>query len=853
MTGKNPEMPARKLIEVAMPLVAMNQAGRDEKAVPRKGLPATMHLWWSRKPTGLARAVLFATIVDDPCDRPDLWPHEADRHAEHQRLQSLVADLARWDCPAERLQEARDVLAKQCGDELPAVVDPFCGGGAIPLEAVRLGLPAEAVDLNPVAALVTKCLVELPHRFAGRGPVHPGAGPLSDRANPAAGLAEDVSRYGDRLLAETRGRIGHCYPAVAGAVPVSYLWARTVVCSAGCGAVVPLVSTWWLCRRPTNQWHLQPVVQASGQMKLVVQPGPPPEHLIDPKAGKGASYRCSGCGEVTEADDVRARSQDEGLPLRLVAIQTLVDAERPWLGRAWVSPSAEQEQLGRFPLPPAGTCHGQELAHDLIDVPEGCGNARSFGFRTMADLLTPRQRGLLLALHDALGDLKPLIERDARHAGLPDDPAPLREGGEGAKAYAEAVTTYLALTISRMTNRTSTMTVHNRHNGSVEQSFVQAGYAFYGEFAEANPFSGSTGSFGNSLAHVVRAVAELPAGPGARVRCGSAATALRDPDVAPGARRTGIICTDPPYYDTFDYAALSGWFYASLRTGLGDIWPAETRWEAPPDTEQVVATPSSFGGDRAQAHAQFEERIRDTLAAFRSAHDADYPLTLYYAYQQTQRRPGGRGSNAWEALLSGLVDSGWQVVRAWPLRTERPEGVKTRANTLASSVLLVCRQRPPAASVAGRDELLAQLREALTEAVELFLDCNVQPVDLTQAAIGPGLAVFSSYREVRGPDGRALSVGDGLEAITNTLDEVMVAALPDPRTSPGWAVSHDLVALMRDGKGPEATELASQLSPDLVDQVKLLSYRLFLTADRQRRQQDAMAYNNLMRLCSALT
>lgn len=894
-----------------MPVTAMNDAGRAEKAVPRPGLPATMHIWWSRKPTGLARAVLFASIIDDPLDRLDLWPTHVQRHSEHLRLSDLVADLARWDCPAERIDEAQQLISDQCGGNPPTVIDPFCGGGAIPLEAVRLGLDADAIDLNPVAALITKGLVEVPSAVSGRRPVHPDA-VASGTCSGMAGVAADVAAYGNQLLDEVHARIGHFYPPVGDGCAVSYLWARTGSCTnTACGGELPLLSTWWLRKARGPQWHVAPVPDCPrertepGHIAFEVRQGAPPEELKDLKVGTGATYRCPLCGEVTKSTALREQSMRGELGLRLIAIQTFADPGSPRAGRSWVSADDYQAEvaLRALPSPPTGDA-ARELPVVDIPLPIVSGNMGGFGIDTIEKLLTPRQQLLMVTMCEALRDLRPTVENDARRAGLTGDSTHLRDGGNGARAYAEAITTYLALAISRMANRVSTMTVHNRANGSVEQSFIQLGFAFYGDFPEANPFSGSTGSFANSLEHVVAAVAALPTGRSARVRCGPAT------ELVP-ANEPGIVCTDPPYYDMLDYSALSNLFYAWLRLALRDVWPDETATAVAPDQAQIVSNHRRFDGDKVRSHDHFEAGLRDAVAALRSAQLDDFPLTLYYGYQQTQRRSNGRSSNAWEVLLGALIAAGFQIVSTWPLRTERPEGVKTGSKSLASSILLACRVRPPTAATTTREQFVAELWASLRGAVRTLLDDNLAPVDLAQSAIGPGMVVYSSYSQVLEADGGPVTVRTALELIHLALDEIIAESDAgfDPETrwaigwfgargwevgkrseaeqraaacntsisrlieagivgaEPGtvrlrcvdelatrrpprpsvWDATHRLSQHLALGRQTDAARVLVTLDLDTTDAVKALAYRLFLVCNERRWTAEAVTMNSIVR------
>ena len=807
----------RKLIEVALPLEAVNAAGRAEKAVPKKGHPATMHLWWSRKPLGVARAVLFASLVDDPSARPDLYPTVAAQQEERDRLLALIGDLCRWERSGDPalLAEAQRCIETSAGGELPRIIDPFCGGGAISTEAIRLGLDTLAIDLNPVAALVSSATLSIAQRFAGRPAVAPGAG----SSEGTTGIAADVSSYGEAVEDECRRRLAGAFPAPSNQISpngrspvISYLWARTITCAnAACGRTTPLLSTWWLLKKPTNRWHVRPVAEGD-RFEFAVEPGPPPPGLADLKVGRGANYRCLHCSTVNDADTVRRCGRGAGFGLRLVAVQGLADPRRPRAGRVWLTPDEAGERAG-LTGPAAGFPEAVEAALSR-DLPEECGNVTAFGMRTFADVLSPRQQRTMATFAEVIGDMAPVVYRDALSAGMADDGVGVEQGGSGARAYAEAVATYLGLALSRMANRTTTMTTHNRANGSVEQTFIRPAYGFYGEFAEANPFSGSTGSWAGGLGYVMRVMEALPASgtgaagpavphhpglPGDRapeavrvgradVRCGSMLSALD------GA--TGVVCTDPPYYDLFDYAALSNLFLVWLRAALGDVWPDTLGPLPAPVTEQIVANAARSGGDRAAAHERFEKLLRLAFERMRAVHDSRYPLTVYYGYQPSESRPAGRtgGSpgTAWEALLESLIAAGYRVTASWPLRTERPEGVKKGTKSLASSVLLVCRP------VAGPDsvrpvttvgELRWALRAELPDAVRMMQQANVAPVDLVQAAIGPGMAVYTRFERVLTANGSPLGVREALAMINEVLDEALTGAGAGLDATTRWALT----------------------------------------------------------------
>lgn len=808
----------RKLIEVALPLEAVNAAGRAEKAVPKKGHPATMHLWWSRKPLGVARAVLFASLVDDPSAWPDEFPTEADQDHERRQLMKLIEGLCRWERSGDvaLLAAAQDRIAISAGDDVPRILDPFCGGGAISTEALRLGLDTLAIDLNPVAGLVSAATLSIAQRFAGQPAI---SSRIFGGSDGLRGIAADIAFYGESVEAECRRRLARVFEEPVSphspsgrTVAISYLWARTITCAnPGCRRTTPLLSTWWLSKKRTNRWHARRVID-SDRFDFEVRPGPPPADVVDLKVGRGANFLCLFCNTVNDADTVRNCGRESGFGLRLVAVQAFANPQRPRGGRLWLTPDAAIQQAGLA----GGDSRYPEAVEAALrrELPAECGNVTAFGLRTFGDLLSPRQRRTMATFCEAINGITPVVHRDAVGAGMPDDELGLERGGSGARAYAEAITTYLALALSRMANRTTTMTTHNRANGSVEQSFIRPAYGFYGEFPEANPFSGSTGSWAGGLDYVVKAVEALPAptsvaGVGsisslpssqlssdivrdsapvgqAEVRCASMLTAL-DGD-------RGVVCTDPPYYDMFDYASLSNLFLVWQRAVLGDIWPGTLGPLLAPTDEQIVSNAARFGGDQSVAHAHFETLLRRAFERMREVHDPRYPLTVYYGYQQVERnkRNDGTSGTAWEALLESLVSAGFRITATWPLRTERPEGVKKGTKSLASSVLLVC--RPTAedgfdGSVTTVRELRRALGVELPGAVQLLQQANIAPLDLAQAAIGPGMGVYTRYERVLDADGSPLGVRDALALINEVLDETLVGGSADLDADTRWALT----------------------------------------------------------------
>jgi putative DNA methylase len=791
-----------KLIEVAMPLAAIDAQAVREKSI-RIGHPSTLHLWWSRKPLAAARAVLFAQLVDDPSARPDRFPTEADQEAERSRLLELVARLSAWDATAdpELLDQARREVADSLGGAEVVAWDPFAGGGSIPLEAQRLGLPVVAGDLNPVAVLLERALLEIPRRWRGRGPVTDAARPGSAGDAPAAGgLAADLRVFGAQVLEAARRRLGPLYPPVTWAGGVhevaAYLWVRTVTCgNPGCAATVPMLSNPWLRRGRGGDAWLEPRWDGAALRFTVVQDG-----TATVRTGRGAVFSCLACGTPTTADDVKGRARELGLGRALRCVVPDAGPRRPFLvvDEADVCPPAADAVAA------AAGCGPEGLADLELELDPAVTNAPTYGVPTVAQLHLPRQLAALQVFADEVRAMTAPIERAARAAGWP---------AADAAGYARDLTVLLGLVLGRLSNRMSTACIWNAHRGLVEQTFIQNNaIAFPWDFAEANPLSGASGSWATQLELVARVL----------LRCDPAADAVvvrqdarRPPPELAG--RSVVVSTDPPYFDYFLYSSLSDYFYVWLRRALRHVAPELFTEPATPREAEIVAR-------RGDAGHGFLAGLTDAMTAIARTCSPELPITVYYAYRTT--RVGG-GLSAWEAFLGSLAASGLRVTATWPIRTERTEGVKTGRNSLASSIVVVCRIRDPHAPQAARQEFLARLRAQLPAAVTRLQAEGVSPVDLAQAAIGPGMAVYTGYSGVVGQDGRPMPVGEALDLVNRVLAQAY--ARLEPQLDPASAFCLDW--LRRYGFGPGPAAAAGVVARARATTVAAVQHRGLLRAD----------------------
>ncbi len=823
----------RKLIEVALPLEAINKEAAREKSI-RHGHPSTLHLWWARRPLAACRAVLFASLVDDPSSHPDQFPTEEAQEKERRRLFDLIGrveivrndrtggteervrGLVSWeDCQDEQVLAAaqREIarsIAWTRGDKpptkdgavqayiakhAPVVLDPFCGGGSIPLEAQRLGLEAHASDLNPVAVLITKALIEIPPKFAGRAPVNPESRKKLDHSKTwrgAQGLAEDVRYYGQWMRDEAERRIGHLYPRVklpkerggGEATVIAWLWARTVTCpNPGCAKRTPLLTTFLLSSKKGKEHYLQPRLDnGSVSFEIVTTPT---VGFEEPKKGlkRGISgvFACVFCGTVTDRLYVAA----EGVAGRLGVTQTAVVAE----GHACriYLPAASSPIPAAVPL--ADT---RGLTAELSPNPRDVW-CRNFGLNTPADLFTPRQLVALTTFSDLVADARERIVTDAQTAAPAGDTKRLADAGSGAEAYADAVSLYLAFAVSRMSDYCCTIATwaSNAQMEIVRSAFARQAIPMTWDFAEANPFGPSTGSLEILLGWIVKAIERLPArSPAGRVRQLDAAATILG--------RKGLVATDPPYYDNIGYADLSDFFYVWLRRSAGAIYPDVCSTLLAPKAQELVATAYRFDGDREKAERFFEEGLGKAFDAMRAAQDPEFPLTLFYAFKQAESSEGGEdgddpgsiASTGWETMLEALLRARFTVEGTWPVRTERKgRSVSIGTNALASSVVLVTRPRSEFAPLATRKEFLAALKRELPEALKRLQHGNIAPVDLAQAAIGPGMAVFSRYSKVVEADGSRMPVRTALGLINQVLDEVLAEQESEFDADTRWALA----------------------------------------------------------------
>ncbi|MCC6176202.1 MAG: DUF1156 domain-containing protein [Chloroflexi bacterium] len=819
------EKQAKKLIEVALPLEAINVASAREKSI-RHGHPSTLHLWWARRPLAAARAVIFAQMVDDPSAHPERFPTEEAQDVERQRLFRLIEKLVTWENTTNEtvLAEARAEIWKSWRDtcaanqdhpraaelfnpnKLPAFHDPFAGGGSIPLEAQRLGLEAYASDLNPVAVLINKAMIEIPPKFAGMPPVNPEARKeqrlLQEQWKGAQGLAEDVRYYGKWMRDEAEKRIGHLYPKVeitaemAQERPdlkllvgrkltvIAWLWARTVKSPnpAFAHVEVPLTSTFLLSTKPGKEAYVAPIVEDGGY-RFTVKVGKPDDIEAaknGTRAGKAQDFLCLVSGVPVPRSYIRDEGKAGRLGARLMAI--VVEGDR---GRIYVSPTGIAEAVAHSAAESAVVNEAQTTFLSGLTPTRAMitgGVCSAYGLSTWGHLFTPRQIVALTTFSDLVRDMHELVKRDALTEGLPDDGRGLEAAGTGATAYADAMAVYSAFLVNQVANHSSSVCGWNSTNTQMRSVFARQAIPMVWDYAESNPLCDSSGSFNNLIERQVKGFDAL----------GSPATGHGD-QVDASNQSTSVdkmISTDPPYYDNIGYAELSDFFYVWLRRSLRADFPGLFATVAAPKDGELVATLFRHGS-KEKAEKFFLNGMTQAMHRLSEQAHPAFPVAIYYAFKQSENDSDkGTASTGWDTFLDAVIRAGFAIGGTWPIRTEkRGRVIGNETNALASSIVLVCRSHPADAPTATRRDFLNALRAELPEALRLLQRGNIAPVDLAQAAIGPGMAVYTRYARVLDAEGKALTVRQALTLINQTLDEVLAEQEGDFDEDTRWALA----------------------------------------------------------------
>lgn len=895
-------MQRKKLIEVALPLEKINAESAREKSI-RHGHPSTLHLWWARRPLATARAVIWASLVDDPSSDPERFPTEEEQNKERQRLFRILEELVVWEnSDNERvLNAARAEILRCTNGEPPALLDPFAGGGAIPLEAQRLGLEAHAHDLNPVAVMINKAMIEIPPRFAGLAAVNPDERLLGGAEwKGAAGLAADVKYYGEWVKQEAFRRIGHLYPKVrvpeehggGEATVIAWIWARTVKCpNPACGCEMPLASSFVLSKKKGHEAWIEPAV-SENKVSYHVKNGKCPKDKETIKQSKGAAFSCVCCGTTTDKKYIHDQFESKKSGAALMAI--VAEGEK---GRLYISPNDEHALLALSAVPT--WFPPEEMNTKCTDLVSG----RGYGITKWSELFTNRQLTSLTTFSDLVAEAQQKAEKDAVFAGMDNDNIPLSENGRGAKAYGEAVGVYLAFVIDKLTTFHSSCCGWNPPRDGMKNIFGRQAIPMVWDYAEANPFSNSSGCMGNMLDWVYESIMNFPVG--------ITGKAIQFDAQSDCGIRNIMVSTDPPYYDNIGYADLSDFFYIWMRKMLHNTYPKLFRTMLVPKTEELVATPYRFAGNVKKARDFFEKGMFNTCEQIYQYSREDVPVTIYYAYKQSESENETTASTGWETMLTAIIKAGFSITGTWPVNTERTgRPIGNGTNALSSSIVLVCRKRPQNAMQTTRRSFINELHRELRPALQNLQRSNIAPVDLAQSAIGPGMGVYSRYSAVLEADGTPMTVRSALQIINQEIDSYFneqdseldresrfcidlytQSAFNDIRfgdadtlarakntsvdalVSAGvvyaqkgvvhlitrdetaaaeksekllWLLTQQLTYAMETGGIVACAMLIKDIFGNAPDRAKDLAYRLFTIADRKGWAQEAYAYNTLV-------
>jgi len=889
----------KKLIEVALPLEAINAESAREKSI-RFGHPSTLHLWWARRPLATSRAVIWSSLVDDPSSHPDQFPTEDEQKKERTRLFGLLSRLVSWENvnDATVLNEAKREISKSIGDNLPAFLDPFAGGGAIPLEAQRLGLEAHAHDLNPIAVMINKAMIEIPPKFCNHRPVNPeiNASFSGNSWTGYSGLAEDIRYYGEWMKRKALNRIGHLYPKVMldgskkESTVIAWIWVRTVKCpNPACGCEMPLMRSFFLSSKKGDETYLEPIYRGDHFEFSIAKGKIKDEGTINRKGAK-----CLHCGASVDFPYIRQEGQNGRMIPRLVAIVAEDNGKRVFL-------PANEEHIAAAKVNRPDQYPDAPIPKNPRDF-----KTPNYGLANFADLFTNRQLIALTTFSELVHEAKEQVEKDAVQSGIFNDHIGLKDNGIGAKAYSEAVAVYLAFGISRMANSNNSCCRWTVNKTQVIPVFARQAIPMVWDYAENNVFNNAAGDISIALDNVSKAVEKLP----------NTQTSgfVKQFDAQSDAGFVDImISTDPPYYDNIGYADLSDFFYIWMRETLKNIYPNIFRTMLVPKAEELVATPYRFDGDADAAKDFFEDGMFNTCVQLYKYARKDIPVTIYYAFKQSDTDEEAQtASSGWETMLSAIIRAGFAITGTWPMRTEMANrSIASGTNALASSIVLVCRKRSDTAGSVTRREFINALHREMKPALEALQSANIAPVDLAQSAIGPGIGVFSRYKSVVEADGSPMSVRAALQIINQELDafyneqegeldsksrfcvdifnqyafntmkfgdadilarakNTSVQALVDegvmeaskgtvrlktreeiPERIDGnedccWKITQQLARAMDKGGIKEAAAVVSQLKGYIAENAKQLAYRLYTICERKNWAAEGYAYNNLI-------
>ena len=913
----------KKLIEVALPLEAINAESVNQKTGrPKTGYPTSIHKYWAQRSIATARAAIWASLVDDPSSHPEKWPTPESQTAERTKLFNQLEEIISWDKTLDSAvwQRARATAEKSWGGALPPFLDPFAGSGAIPLEALRFGMETHASDLNPLAVTLERAVIAWAPRFAGKPAVNETSKSSLQHTSQTAGLADDIRHFSAQVEKELRSRIGEVYPKVVAPdgrklEPGVYLWARTVVCpNQLCRGETPLVSNWHLSNR-NEKTYIEPVINAAERtMSFKVIYGRETAH---PTFSGRKGGNCLFCDVPITLEYVREQALTSDLGDRLLAVAA--GDESRWV---FCAATAEDEKTALSVRKSKWAPRGSIPIKNSRNF-----NTQHYGMDTWASLFSPRQTLALTELHEVVKDMQQVVESAARLSeSFPDDERSLAEGGKGAKAYGEAIRGYLHLVGTNLADWCCKLTSWAPDIPALGHVFARQAIAMNWGYAEGSLLGKGGANFLEKAKRVAEVVERLPAASQGVALQQDATKIVWTGSVKP------LIITDPPYFDLIEFGELSDFFYVWMRDAMRDLDPDLYATLQTPKDDELTASSHRFDGDKLKGKQEFENGLTEAMTRLREIANPDLPLSIYYAYNDRETTEDVTGqmvtsSSGWETMLQSLVNAGLTVVATYPFRTEAKGRANSNGtNALAAAILVVCRIRSNSAKVGTRAEFVQGLNNVMAPALRDLVAANIGPIDLAQAAIGPGMSVYTAYSKVLEANGGQMTMGTALDLIHQAVKEAQGSqdatfdaetrwaiewfstyrytsgeygdaqvlansagitmqglaeagvvravggkvslsagdSLPDgwdPSSDnrvTSWEVLHHLMkALLPEDMGPaakagggsevEAVKIAEKLSPALMQNAKLLAYRLFEICREQGWDKEGMAFNNFGR------
>ncbi len=755
--------PQKRLIEISLPLAKISEQSAREKSI-RHGHISTLHIWWARRLLAAMRAAIFAALIPAP---------ESDE--ERQKLERLIETIVDWDQVkggnSEAIEQARELIRQAFPDGPPRLLDPFMGGGATGLEALRLGCETHAVELNPVAHLIELCTLVYPQKY-GRGvgsQGRRGAGsqgrkgtrvkqmelPGQERPQQlmmempagyetkATTLADEVRRWGEWVLEQAKDEIGHLYENPVGdETIVGYLWARTVTCpNPTCRAEMPLVRQWWLAKKSNRKIALKPVVDHTTKrvrFEVVDLGAKSRTDDFDPSAGTTSRGHatCLFCGQVADVEYIRKEGQGE----RMWETPMAVIYEQDGSGKGYRPFTEQDEELFQEALALL-----TEMDEDVPDEPLPV--IGTLGFRVQRYGLT--RWGDLFNARQALALLTFSRQVQAAYEAM------LAQGMESGQA--KAVAAELAMAIDRLADKNATLCIWNNIGEKIEHVFGRQALPMIWDYVELNPFSDSTGNWNSHIDWIVRAV-EHSSAASEMTAIAHQGTATRLPY---SEDHFDAIITDPPYYDAVPYADLSDFFYVWLKRSVGFLYPDLFRTPLTPKSSEIIQEPARHDGDET-AKVFYEQEMTRAFSEARRVLKPNGIFSVVFAHKST---------TAWEMLLNSLLEAGLVVTASWPLHTERPGRLRAQESAaLASSIFIVCRVRTT--EIEGYfDDVREELATTIKERLDFFWQQGIRGADFFISAIGPAVSVFGRYRHVYRLDGSEVGVRELLDLVQASVAE----------------------------------------------------------------------------------